>query len=60
MFKHRIPQCWSKRILLSGGAWAKVGSNQKQPVINFVSKKDVRQLQEDGGIFMDANESNNT
>jgi hypothetical protein len=38
----------------------KVGSNQKQPVINFVSKKDVRQLQEDEGIFMDANESNNT
>jgi hypothetical protein len=38
----------------------KVGSNQKRAVINFVSKKDVRQLQEDGGIFMDADESNNT
>ncbi|MEO6327390.1 MAG: M1 family metallopeptidase [Ginsengibacter sp.] len=43
---HKTPAIWS--------------NNQKQAVINLVSSKEVSQLQIDGGIFMDADESNNS
>jgi len=43
---HQSPAIWS--------------SNQKEAVVNIKTKKKIKSLKLEGGIFMDANEADNT